>query len=362
MSVSLNTNVIQVANTQSVKSSETKKDDKAQSHKTEYKVGLAIAATAISAAVVGGLLFKKGFLGNNVSKEIKTLKKSLEETIENQRKDESLKEFFDPEILQGYVDKTSKLGKKEQLEQLKDIYSTFDDPRRFPLEIGLQQSKVSTKLFDTSKLPKEVNDAISAKDEYIAIKEYAKYCDSLFSPAKTKGKSVQDAIIDVVGEKSYVKPHNYDLSKEADRIGTLQYTGGGGYTDVTVTSDNMIPSSLNSKTVRLFNGNEYNNMEVLRTCDKNNVNSFFLGKGVTEDGKPFVSISYTDEARGDASNTLCLLSPDSELTPAQKDLLSLQNAGDDFSIKTLKYATLGPHKTDFNVILSVVQDLASKVK
>lgn len=334
-------------------------DDKAQSHKTSFKVGLATAATAVSAAVVGGLLFKKGVLGNNVSKEIKTLKKSLQETIENQRKNESLKEFFDPEILQGYVDKTSKLGKKEQLEQLKDIHSTFNDSRRMSLEIGLRQPK---ELFNTSKLPKEVNDAISAKDEYIAIKEYAKYCDSLFSPAETKGKSVQDAIIDVVGKKSYVKPHNYDLSKEADRIGTVQYTGGSGYINVTVTSDNMIPSRLNSNTVTLFNGNEYNNMEVLRMRDKNNVNSFSLGKGVTEDGKPFVSISYADEARVDASNTLCLLSPNSELTPAQKDLLSLQNAGDDFSIKTLKYATFGPHKTDFNVILSVVQDLASKVK
>lgn len=334
-------------------------DDKAQSHKTAFKVGLATAATAVSAAVVGGLLFKKGVLGNNVSKEIKTLKKSLQETIENQRKNESLKEFFDPEILQGYVDKTSKLGKKEQLEQLKDIHSTFNDSRRMSLEIGLRQPK---ELFNTSKLPKEVNDAISAKDEYIAIKEYVKYCDSLFSPAETKGKSVQDAIIDVVGKKSYVKPHNYDLSKEADRIGTVQYTGGSGYINVTVTSDNMIPSRLNSNTVTLFNGNEYNNMEVLRMRDKNNINSFSLGKGVTEDGKPFVSISYADEARVDASNTLCLLSPNKELTPAQNDLLSLQNAGDDFSIKTLKYATFGPHKTDFNVILSVVQDLASKVK
>ena len=36
-------------------------DDKAQSHKTAFKVGLATAATAVSAAVVGDCCLKKVF-------------------------------------------------------------------------------------------------------------------------------------------------------------------------------------------------------------------------------------------------------------------------------------------------------------
>lgn len=330
--------------------------------KKSLKIGLAVAATAISATVVGGLLYKKGIGGNNLKKEIKTIKKSLQSTIENQRKNTQFNEFFNPDILQSHIDEASKLGKKEQLSKLKDINLTLNDYRSNTLVNRLYSSSSSVKLFDTSNLPKEVNDAIGAKDQYLATKEYIKYCDKLFEPTQTKGKPVQDSIIEVLGNRSYVKPHTYDMSKEADRIGTVQYTGGSGYIDVTVTSDNMIPDKLNSKTIQLFGSDKYKKIEIIKQRDKNNINSFDLGKGVTEDGKPFVLINYFDEGRKDATNTICLLSPNTELTPAQNDLLKLQKAGSDFSIRDLKHATFGPDKTDFNVILSVIQDLATNVK
>ena len=58
---------------------------------------------------------------------------------------------------------------------------------------------------DTTKLPKEVQDAIATKDQLKATEAYIKYCDSLFHKSKTAGETVQESVINVFGKETFTR-------------------------------------------------------------------------------------------------------------------------------------------------------------
>ena len=348
---SINNNI---ANTQNIapknqpaqKKEETPKEDKKGVGKKGALIG---ASAAIAATILGGILYNKHLNAKKLTNEIDTVKKFLNKTVETQRPCEDFCKVFDPEILQGHIDDAAKLGKKEQLARLKEISHTISADRG--LELGLTCNVPHLKI-DTAKLPKEVQDAIATKDQLKATEAYVKYCDTLFHKSKTAGTSVEESVVNVFGKGTKVKPHTYDVSKEADRIATAQY-GAGGYNDITVTSDNMIADRLNHKNII----NLYDRIAQPASGENARIVSSM------RDGKPVVSISYRAGNRDDAFNAIELISPNAELTPAQNDLLKLKDKAAQLDIAELQTATkpvdANYSQTNFDAILSAIQTLVS---
>lgn len=347
----INTNIPNVQNLAPKVQPEQKKDETPKEDKKgiSKKGALVGASLAIGATIIGGILYNKHAAAKQITKEIDTVKKLLNKTVETQRPCEDFCKVFNPEILQGHIDDAAKLGKKEQLARLKDIQNTLVSDRGF--EMGVTSNAPHLKI-DTTKLPKEVQDAIATKDQLKATEAYIKYCDSLFHKSKTAGETVQESVINVFGKETKVKPHTYDVSKEADRIATAQY-GAGGYNDITVTSDNMIADRLNHKnTINL-----YDRVATLASSE-----NACIVSGM-RDGKPVVSISYRAGNRDDVLNAIELISPNAELTPAQKDLLKLKDSAAKLDVSDLQMTTRpidsNYGQTNFDAILSAIQSMAA---
>lgn len=332
--------------------------NESKSNAKNIAIGLGIASVAITAAVLGGLRFKNNAAekklaaeASELTSQISNVKNYLSNVVDYQKNNEKFQEVFNPEVLQRHIDEASKLGKKEQLARLKDIEANVGTS--FTGELQLSDARRS---FKVSELPESIQKAISAKDEYTATKEYAKYCDTLFMPSPNAGKPVEEAITNALGKKTKVKPHTYDISKEADRIGTAQYfvegSPTGGYTDVTFMNDGRIVDFRNGKETRYVYSHLPNLVE--------GENAKILQR--TVDGRPTVELVYRDIGKNDIFNSVRLESPNAELTPAQADLLGIKDNINDLNIRDLQVLTHqhGNIKTDYNVILSVIKDLKNQ--
>jgi len=319
-----------------------------------------IGASALAVAVTGGLLVKKHLNAKELTKQIESAKNQIERlAIEPQKNDEQLQQVFDYNILQTHVDEALKLPKKkEQLSALNEISSTLTYDRGFMNGMTTTSDKLR---IDQKGFPKELADAISSKDQYLATKEYIKYCDNLFHESKTAGKTIDESLQNVFGRDTKIKPHTYVGSDEAEYIGTYTYTSGGGYKDVAVSNMNYIPDGENHKhTIQLYDGGkmQYKEQFVLREPAGDTKGVYI--KRAEKDGKPVVILSYPDRARADASNGIALLSPNAELTPAQRDLLKLKDSKD-LDITDFQTLTSSPNSINYDAILSKVQDAASKI-
>lgn len=308
-----------------------------------------LGTSALATAAIGGLLYRNSA---KLSKEISNLKDSLIRQINFQKNDKDFCNIFNPDLLQGHIDEAAKLSKKEQLAKLKEISGYLGSDRG--LSSGLKSSVPEFRL-DTAKLPKDVQDAIASKDQLKATKAYCDYCDTLFYPSSTAGANIAESVEKVFGKGNNIKPHTYDISKEADRIATAQY-GAGGYNDITVLSDNRIASKLNHKNMVSL----YSSSPTLSKTE-----NAIISSGIV-DGKPVVTITYRALNRSDSINAIRLMSPNSQLTPAQKDLLKLKDSAASLDISDLGLTTLPKDssysQTNFDAILSAIQTLASQVK
>ena len=268
-----------------------------------------LGTSALATAAIGGLLYRNSA---KLSKEISNLKDSLIRQINFQKNDKDFCNIFNPDLLQGHID-------------------------------------------EAAKLPKDVQDAIASKDQLKATKAYCDYCDTLFYPSSTAGANIAESVEKVFGKGNNIKPHTYDISKEADRIATAQY-GAGGYHDITVLSDNRIASQLNHKNMVSL----YSSSPTLSKTE-----NAIISSGIV-DGKPVVTITYRALNRSDSINAIRLMSPNSQLTPAQKDLLKLKDSAASLDISDLGLTTLPKDssysQTNFDAILSAIQTLASQVK
>lgn len=306
-----------------------------------------IGLGAVAALTLGGILVNKKLEINKLNKAIEQVKNGISNrfSINNSLGYDAI---FDNKILQGYVDDAAKLPKNEQLKKLKEIQSTIEKDRG--LAQGLAAKDKAYRL-DISKLPKDVQAAINAKDQLKATEAYIKYCDNLFHKSKTAGDTVQNSIKNVFGKNTEVKPHTYDVSKECNRIATSCYTSGSGYTDVTVTSANQIADRLNFKNTIPTYSDIGNGLAQ---------NAMFSIRKKTVNGKPVVTLVYRDALNKDAFNSIRLLSPDSKLTLAQRDLLKLKDCKN-LNLKDFQTLTSSPERTNYDAILSTIKTNADKV-
>ena len=300
-----------------------------------------IGLGAVAVLTIGGILVNKKIQLNKLNKAINSVKGRIANRVSFYNSVGS-DAFFDNKVLQGYIDDAAKLAKKEQLQRLEEIQSVIGSDRGFAQRLPAM---------DISKLPKDVQDAIRVKDQLKATEAYIKYCDNLFHKSKTAGATVQESVENVFGKDTKIKPHTYDLSKESDRIATSCYTTGGGYTDVTVTSANQIADRLNWKsTISTYTdlGSDLPQ------------NALFSIRKKTVDGKPVVTLVYRDAFRDDVLNGIRLLSPDSKLTPAQRDLLKLKDCKS-FPLTDFQTLTSSPGSTNYDAILSTIKTTADGI-
>lgn len=262
-----------------------------------------IGASALAAAVVGGLLVHKGIQTSKLNKVVNELKSGLLDRIRlngiTNPKGKSMNQLFDNNILQKHINDAAKLPKKEQISRLKEL-SIVNDGRQVP--------------FDTSHLPKEVQDAIASKDQFKAMKAYTEYCDTLFHKSKTAGATVQESIENIFGKGSKIKPHTYNPADEAQYIGG--YIDMGGYKDLAINSQNQIAHGLNHSALSVIDPS------VISNAGKIFTESGAIQKAVYN-GRTYVRINIPN---GKTGNCLLFVSKDGKnLTPVQKDLLSLKD-------------------------------------
>lgn len=331
-----------VGNTQTISKPQTKNDATIEEKKKPalskgVKIGL--GAVAVAASVIAGIaIHNKSVINKAAKKAISSLKNEIYDKVKFNEVN-GLDEIFDPNILQSHLDEIAKLPKNEQIPKLNQIKTILSDCRGNGLAIELKRGQGAT------AYPQNLLDAIASKDQVKIYETYIDYCDNLFVKSKTAGKTIEESIENVLGKGTHVKPHTYDLSKEADRIATSTYTHSNGYTDVTIRSDNMIAPSTNRK----------NTIPTYCTGSHNPG----VSQGVDSKGNPFVEILYNSALIPEAENKIRLLSPDKNLTPAQMDLLKLQDVAD-LPIEDFQRLTLEPDVVNFDAILSLIQTLASK--
>lgn len=280
-----------------------KTEDKGMSN--AMKAGIGVGALAVVA--LAGMAIR-GKIKSNQVKKLNELKGSAER-IENgirdtlAHQDEKTKALFNPELMEGHIEDAKKLPLKEQVKELKDIsaYAHVNYGRLFDNKDNM---------FVWLRPPELSKEVLETKDQYLIAKEYFKLSNRLFD-SKTQGKTIQETVENVFGKGSEIKPHTYDLSKEANFIETQETISG-------------------YKTFRAKKDGKYEYLGPVggTVCGsvKTNYNVFHQqGYEVATQklkGKPIVCMRI-NEGGASGIKEIYLCSPNNEMTPMQKDLLSL---------------------------------------
>lgn len=319
-----------------------------------------LGATALAATVVAGLLVHKGIQVNKLNKLINELKSSLQNRIRlngiNDHSGRSLNDLFDNEILQKHIDDAAKLPKNEQIAKLREL-SIINDPRQIPSDISV--------------LPREIQEAVASKDQFKAMKAYTQYCDTLFDKSKTAGATVAESIENVFGKNSGIRPHTYNPADEAEYI--CGYIDKGGYKDLAINAQNQIAQDTNHSSLRIIDphvkfdaGHVFTEGSIIQKAIYN--------------GKTYVKINIPNGRSGDY--LLFVSKNGKELTPVQKDLLSLQGKLTEKDLKLFEemLSNYGPDRQpivltkdfkdgynhlsmlNYETILSTIQTLVEKYK
>lgn len=194
MSVSLNTNVIQVANTQSVKSSETKRDDKSK-FSTSTQTKIAIGTGLATLAAVGIYLATRGKNFKNtkkISKEIIEHNKSsvnVQVAQPNMKMNDGAKFEYDKvkSTCDGEISVIVNDSKNKKLQEMAEYYAQEEKISSFPKLLENFQDEIQSKtvkdLWDISfSISKEKDKFVKlAKDRYGANSKKINVVHSRFS-------------------------------------------------------------------------------------------------------------------------------------------------------------------------------------
>ncbi|MBQ8460704.1 hypothetical protein IJ579_05920 [bacterium] len=202
--------------------------------------------------------------------------------------------------------------------------------------------------------------SINLKNAQKLIREMAEKVNALpAQKSENAGRTVEETIANILGKDSRISPHTYDVSQEYHTMHVLR--NYGGYRDGILTRNGVI------STETFIGSVPVSEQDII--CDA----SGNFGRRIKN---KVVSFNLPDPARPeDTSMVLTLISPNSQYTPAQKDLLKIiENKGKiDVSIwdKIFKFKNandengriilenVGKYENlDYDLILSVIQSLA----
>ena len=345
-------------NVSKTQSSEQNLEDKKLSNNTKFLIGL----SAVSAAVVGGLLIKHNININALKKQINDISKRIENSISINEQNSDYSRLFDSQITRKYLKDAEALPLKDKLNNLKDIDGILSYGIMFKNKL-LRDMAYSNRPFYNS-LPLDTKKAIGDKDLIKAVKLYKEYISNYSLNSKTMGKSIKESITNVFGNTSFVKSHTYDLTKESDSISLMMYEGG--YHSAHIKKNGKIIPEGNKDCVSY---NVYRNGNANFNPDGGNGQTYTnikneqitIQDGIAKNGKRYVTLLFpniaTDTERTEVG--ISVLSRDDKLTPAQKDLLSLKDKI--ITNEMHKLLSISVKKTEnlnYDAILSLIQSIA----
>ena len=349
---------------------EPEKKQEEQKIDAKTKGQIMLGAAGLAAMSIAGILLKgkvaakvPAGVENAVSQSVDNITElvnTMRRNLSFKRNDENFCKFFDPDIIQKYIDDAMNLSGKEKADRITKIYKYYMDGRTNQLSIS--------GMANISDLPQDVQNAIKAKDYIKTSKLYCQYCDTIVHKAPTAGATVEESIKNVFAKASEkIKPHTYDMAKESDNIVISDYCYGFRSTIVNK-QNQMINPEINRSLG--MSSDDFRISSQSGTIQRGKV---LVGNGI-KDGKAFTTIEFpsclenTDGSR--VRNAITLLSPNAELTPAQKDLLKLKDmSAEDIDLMADLTANI-PGKggyfdgtlINFDAILSFIQTCAQKIK
>lgn len=350
---------------------EPEKKQEEQKIDAKTKGQIMLGAAGLAAMSIAGILLKgkvaakvPACVENAVSQSVDNITElvnTMRRNLSFKRNDENFCKFFDPDIIQKYIDDAMNLPEKEKADRITKIYKYYMDGRTKQLSIS--------GMANISDLPQDIQNAIKAKDYIKTSKLYGQYCDTIVHKAPTAGATVEESIKNVFANASEkIKPHTYDMAKESDNIVISDYYNG--FRSTIVNKQNQMINPEINRSLGMSSDDFRINCSPSGTIQRGKV---LVGNGI-KDGKAFTTIefpSYLEETDGSrAKNAITLLSPNAELTPAQKDLLKLKDmSAEDIDLMANltmcinnKDGYFGGTLINFDAILSFIQTCAQKIK
>ena len=336
-------------------------DDKKMKTATKLMIG----ASALAAAVIGGVLLHKGSVAKKAAKEAEKLAKDLKFERERMSRlfEGKVKEEELASKLEG-IDKLSPEEQKQAYEALDKTYINITHDLNYVQKYG--EDKVILRR-GMKELPQDVKKEMADGNWIKAGELYEAHVQELPNTFKAKniGSSVEESISNVFGAESKVKPHTYDLANEGVEI--LSLRNYGGYYDVIATKEGILYEGAGKTSLNraISNADKFQD-KAIRTAigDKATVIH-----GVDREGKYVTILNMTDKnvdtsGRGLSIN-LGMISNGKKPSPAQKDLLSLAEHPEKFdfslidklTVKTNREVT-GAENMDYDLVLSVIQSMA----
>ena len=355
-------NNVNFQGTDSAKKTDNKpSDDKKMKTATKLMIG----ATALAAAVVGGVIFHKVNVAKKAAQEAEKLAKDL--NFERGRMSRLFKDNVKEEELASKLEEIDKLSPAEQkqaYEVLDKVYTNITHDLRYAQKYG--EDKVVLRR-GMKELPQDVKKEMADGNWIKAGELYEAHVHELPNTFKAKniGSTVEESISNVFGAEAKVKPHTYDLANEGTEI--LSLRNCGGYYDVIATKEGILYEGAGKTSLNraISNADKFQD-KAIRTAigDKATVIH-----GVDKEGKYVTILNMTDKnvdtsGRGLTIN-LGMISNGKNPSPAQKDLLSLAKNPEKFDETLIDALTLktnpevtGAENLDYNLALSVIQSMA----
>lgn len=324
---------------------------------------LMIGASALALAVIGGVILHKGNAAKKTAKEAEKLANHLKQERERM-----------PMLFANTVKEAELTAKLEEIDKLSPAEQNvaYQQLRKMNVNIlELNYASASKKVGDEIVLrrgmrgiPKDVQEEMTAGNMLKAAELYEAHVQALpvtFRP-KNVGANIEETISKVFGAESKVKPHTYDLAKEGEEIISLRDCGG--FYDVVATKEGVLYEGGGKTTLsRAISNSDNFWKKATKTPIKDGAS---ITHGVDKDGKYVTILNMPDNsvAGRPTTITLGLISRNSKMSPAQKDLLSLAEHPEKFDASLIDTVTLknspevtGAENMDYDLVLSAIQSM-----
>lgn len=344
-------------------------------------VKVAVGAGLAALASLGIYAATRGKGGANLSKQIEELTTRCD----------GFKYYFDSKQIDSSkvsdkMKEISKLSKKEKAVALKELETNLNCSKMVNEHINGHQVLPR----GMKELPNDVRQAYDEKDILKTGELFKKHLDEIPNarPSKYRGATVEESITNILGKDSGVKPHTYVTSKENPVIHI--YRNAGGYKDGIIGKegryyvDSLLycpdqAAVINTSSKGFSNGFSGKISQMVGQDLK-----FLKEEGINPDRK-VVRLVIPDKNKEGTEIMMTVLSPNSEYTPLQKDIIKLMDNYDkidqkaidkmtrvidekeahQFSGKELATYVSNPDNRypfmDYDVMLSAIQSMANKV-
>ena len=323
-------------------------DDKTMKASTKLMIG----ATALAAIVVGGFFLHKGIKASKMAKQLTNDLKFQRNRMQRLFNSTNTSEAELTAKLKE-IDKLTPTEQKVAYEELEKIHANIQQLNR---AYDAENSGKKVLLRRGMKaIPENVKQEMNKGNLIKAGELYEAHVQKLPITYKAEyhGASVEETIKNALGGQTKIKPHNYDLAKENEFTIYTNHGGGRGYSSDVVTKDGV-----------MYWG-EYPDRGLRAECFPNykkvKNGDVYITHGVSpKSGKYEVNMYLPDTNTNNPRDkfTISLSSVGNEMSPAQKDMLSLVDHPEKVDIQLFDKIVHNYAYYDMDLFLSTIQSMA----